>query len=352
MKIGILGGGQLGMMMVEGTTVENLSFLGLDPSKDCPLSFVCKDMIVADYNDITKFEKLVDKTDKVTYEFENVDFELVEKHEDKFPQKLKALKKSRDRFIEKAYASSLELKTPMFKEYNSFLAFEYPCIIKTRTGGYDGKGQVVCKTRNEFDQFSARVEEKYILEEMISFDYEISVVASRDEFGNVETYPITRNEHRNGILHISTVIEVQDSKCLNIARENTTKIINDLDYVGTLAVEYFIKGEEVIFNEYAPRPHNSGHYTIEGCNVSQFTNHVRAISGLEIEKVKLVKPTAMVNILGQHMTLLEKIKEYGFVHLYHKQEAKMNRKMGHITIQKSTYKELNEIIKLIDEVLS
>lgn len=352
MKIGIVGGGQLGMMMVEDSKDKPFEFVGLDPSQNCPLTFETKDMIFAEYCDSDAFKKLIEKVDVATYEFENVDFDLIKKYERKFPQKLKALEKSKNRIIEKNYATKLGIKTPKYHIYNKEYLFTYPVIVKTTTGGYDGKGQFVCNSKEEYNSLPVDTNVEYIIEEKILFDYEISVVATRDQYGTIAYYPITRNTHKNGILHSSKVLVDQEARLTVLAREYTKRLLVDLDYVGTLAVEYFVQGTDVVFNEFAPRPHNSGHYTIEGCNVSQFQNHILAVAGEKVIQPKLLKPTIMFNILGQHMSKIDILKELGNVHLYHKAIANINRKMGHITITAETSEMLETLIKKIEEVLS
>ena len=332
MIIGIIGGGQLGMMMAEAAKEFNHKVIGLDPNIRCSLSYIADKMIVADYNDIESFNRLYKECDVITYEFENVDLELIDKYIDKIPQKSKGLLKSRDRFIEKTYATSLGIKTVGFRMYENELDGFYPSIIKTTTGGYDGKGQHRINCKEDIDHFIAKDDLNYIIEELIDFDYEISVIATRDEFGKVVTYPIPVNTHINGILSVSEVGMNIPSSIVKKATQYTVKLIKSLDYVGTMAIEYFVRGKEVIFNEFAPRPHNSGHYTIEGCAHSQYENHILAITHNKVYEPTLVSKSIMVNILGQHIFFKWPFpKSSSFVHMYHKTESRSNRKMGHIT---------------------
>ncbi|AIO18178.1 N5-carboxyaminoimidazole ribonucleotide synthase [Candidatus Izimaplasma bacterium HR1] len=343
MRIGIIGGGQLGLMMAEAAKKYNHIIVGLDPNECCPLSHVADEMIVGQYNNKELFKEFEEKCDVITYEFENVDMDLVSQYEDKIPQKRAALFYSRNRLTEKAFARDLNIPTAKFLKYDKQLLF-YPSIIKTTTGGYDGKGQWKISKKEDVDQmlFDSNIE--YIIEELVEFDYEISVVASRDSFGNVSFIPIPVNKHRNGILFTSTVFDDIDSLIVSKAKEYTTRIIEDLDYVGTLAVEYFVKGNQVIFNEFAPRPHNSGHYSIEGCSVSQFENHILAITNQKVMKSHLINPTIMINVLGQDNGFIEDISDSSVhYHDYNKTERKNDRKMGHITIVSSTISEAQSI---------
>ena len=348
MNIGIIGGGQLGMMMAEAAKKYGYRIIGLDPNPKCSLSFIADEMIVADYKDKEAFEKLISLSDVVTYEFENVDLKLVKENIDKIPQKSKGLLISRNRLIEKKYANSLGIKTVKFAKIKSKKDIFTPSIIKTITGGYDGKGQFKLDKYSNIDHLSNIDKKEYMIEEFIEFDYEISVIATRDEFGTVVTYPIPVNSHRNGILFTSEVYDEISSVVAQKAKKYTEHIINDLDYVGTLAVEYFVKNNVVIFNEFAPRPHNSGHYSIEGCNVSQFENHVRAIAGLPVVEPVLKQPTIMLNILGQDDVFVETSKEHDVSHHdYYKKDKKHNRKMGHITFQKDTINEVKNVLSNI-----
>jgi 5-(carboxyamino)imidazole ribonucleotide synthase len=352
MIIGIIGGGQLGMMMVESIQDLPFSFVGLEPNKQCPLKEVIDTIYQFDYRDANGFLKFSEQCDIMTYEFENVDYDLMSQYQCKIPQKRKALEVSANRLIEKTFAASLNIPVPYFESYKNDYEYTQPVIIKTVTGGYDGKGQYVVETVDDFNKLNLNKDCQYIIEDKISFDYEISVICTRDQYGNVITFPIPINSHKNGILFKSLITNNQDTIAFNKAIKHTKKIVEKLDYVGTLAVEFFVMKDEVIFNEFAPRPHNSGHYTIEGCSVSQFRNHILAISNEKILEPKLIGPTVMYNILGQDMDKIETLKEFGEIHLYHKDDAKENRKMGHITVVCNSQEKLHEVSKKIEEVLS
>ncbi len=343
MLIGIIGGGQLGMMMAQSAIKIGHEIISLDPNPNCSITMYSKDHIAKDYNDKEALAYMNKVCDVLTYEFENVDLGELSKYIDKLPQGIKALEISRDRVIEKVFAKSLGIEIPKFNIVQSINDVFIPSIIKTTTGGYDGKGQYRITKREEIDHIENIGKVKYICEELIEFDYEISVIATRDKLGSVVFLPIPINKHKSGILHTSTITNDIPSTIQEKAYEYTTKIIQELDYVGTLAVEYFVKGSKVIFNEFAPRPHNSGHYSIEGCNVSQYENHVRAITGEPVIKPRLVKQVIVINVLGQHKDvykLYEDTKDV-YVHDYNKNSDKENRKIGHITYIADTKNQLD-----------
>ena len=344
MRIGIIGGGQLGMMMAEAAKKYDMEVVGLDPSRNCPLSTVADKMIIGKYDDAGLFKKIIDDVDVVTYEFENVNLDLVKTFEKHIPQKAAGLYFSRNRLTEKKYVRKLGIPTPNFQKYTKNYVFTSPVIIKTTEGGYDGKGQYVIKNENDLKQFKKVCSIEYIVEELVPFDYEISVIVSRDKKDKVVCYPIPVNTHVDGILYTSKVDNEIPKEIKEMANKHTVALIKKLDYVGTLAVEYFVVGNKVIFNEFAPRPHNSGHYSIEGCSISQFENHIRAITGMDVLEPELVYPSLMINVLGQDVSRLK--TNYGndvFIHDYQKLESKHNRKMGHLTIVHSDVSKLNTI---------
>jgi len=346
MKIGIIGGGQLGMMMAESALMSGHEVNALDHAWTAPIKAYSKTLLTDGFIHKSGYQKLYEMSDVLTYEFENVSFNWVNHFEDKIPQKVKALEISRHRLIEKDFASKLGIQTPKYELYDAKKTYEFPFILKTTTLGYDGHGQYVVKSQEDLNKIKDIESLELIKEEIVPFDYETSVVLTRDTFGNVVTFPMPKNTHKNGILHISLVNDSIPLVIQEKAKAYASKIITELDYIGTLAVEFFVVGDEVLFNEFAPRPHNSGHYTIEGCDVSQFDNHILAITGEKVVEPKLVSPCVMINILGQDMPKVDTYKdlENVYVHLYHKKEAKHNRKMGHVTIIGSDY---DEILKKI-----
>ena len=347
MNIGIIGGGQLGLMMAEAAKLLNHKIISLDPNPNCPLARISDKHIAADYNDKDAMEQLNDLSDVLTYEFENVDLDLISKYEDKILQGTKALEISRNRLNEKNMAKRLGIETARFHKLIGEEIKFFPCIVKTTTGGYDGKGQYLINDKNTIENFNIDYKKEHIVEEFINFDYEISMILCRDIFDNIEYFPIPVNVHKNNILFTSTVSNTIPSEIQKKVEDYSSRIIEELDYVGTMAIEYFIKGDQVIFNELAPRPHNSGHYTIEACNVSQFYNHILAITHNTILKPVLLKSAIMLNILGQNTEyFLNTANNMDInIHLYGKDEYKENRKIGHITITKNNLEDANVILK-------
>lgn len=345
--IGIIGGGQLGQMMAASAKEKGFKVLILDPTPNCPAAQVSDGQIVAEYDDLSSLIKLAKQSDVLTYEFENVDAETiseVKKYTD-VPQGTKALIVTQNRIREKSFLEDNGFPVVKHAIINSYGDFEraiqeigFPVILKTVEGGYDGKGQI----RIENESFSENEVSELIssgtciLEAQIDLYKEVSVVISANPNGEHSIFPVIENEHRDNILHISNcpaiIKKETDDQCLIVA----SQIASKLNLVGTLCVEFFISSDhEVFVNEIAPRPHNSGHLTIESCNVSQFDTHIIGVCGWPMPKVKLFKSAVMVNLLGQHLQpakdQISAHPEWNF-HDYSKEEAKFNRKMGHITI--------------------
>ena len=352
MKIGIIGGGQLGLMMAEAARKLDFDVIGLDPNIECPLSFVAP-IIVGDYTDKTAFKKLADSCDVLTYEFENVDLDLVHEYAHMIPQKAMALEISKHRIIEKTFAASCDLPIPTFHTFKDKKDITLPCVIKTTTDGYDGKGQYVIKTVKQLEDFTPIKGIEYIVEALIPFDYEVSCIVSRDVFGYTEVQPIPINTHKQGILFLSDVTTDVPKDIIDMITKYTKKLVDALDYIGTLAVEYFVIKDKVIFNEFAPRPHNSGHFSIEGSSVSQFKNHILAICGLPVEKTCLKQPSIMLNLLGHSISVMDRFKfiDNIYFHDYHKSCIKPGRKMGHVTISDSNIIALKKSLLQILEAI-
>lgn len=344
MKIGIIGGGQLGMMMAESAIKQGHTIISLDPNKFCSITKYSSKHIVKNYDDKEAFKELCEESDVITYEFENVNVDLVKKYEHKIPQKSKALSITQNRLTEKSFVKSLGIPVTEFYKYEGYIK-EYPVIIKTTSGGYDGKGQYKIDSQDEVDQFIYNKENEYIVEHLVSFDYEISVILTRDVHGNIDIQPLTKNTHKNGILYISETKFLISNNAVEKAIQHAKEIIIALNYIGTMAIEFFVKGDHIVFNEYAPRPHNSGHNTIEGSTTSQFDNHIRAITGKKIENSSLIANNFMINVLGQDMKFVQTQEKYDecTLHMYHKTETKENRKMGHITCLSVNSKKLDKI---------
>ncbi|ASN07011.1 5-(carboxyamino)imidazole ribonucleotide synthase [Virgibacillus necropolis] len=357
--IGIIGGGQLGRMMAIAAKYMGYQVAVLDPTPNCPTAQVADKQITAAYDDMQAIKQLTKVSDVITYEFENVDLEAatyIEK-KGKLPQGAFALEVTQNREKEKRVMRDAGLPVPDFfiveNEWECKGALEkapYPVVIKTCRGGYDGKGQIKLTSKEDSKEALAFVDkhEHCIIEQWVPFDKEISVVFTRAQSGEIEFFPIGENDHKNHILYQTTVPATISNKVEQKAVDATIKLAEKMNIVGTFAIEMFVNGDDIYLNEMAPRPHNSGHYTIEACNISQFGQHIRAICGLPLTKVKLLQPAIMVNILGedmnqalQHMTS----KAEGNIHLYGKDGVKEKRKMGHITFIAETMEQVNQLVE-------
>ena len=344
--IGIIGGGQLGRMMAVAAKEAGFKVAVLEPTMDSPCGQVADIRIVAPYDDEAALEELAEVSDVITYEFENIDYEGLKRLTEiaYVPQGAELVRITQNRVTEKA--AIVEAGCPVApyivaNTYGELIqkidSIGFPCIVKTARGGYDGKGQQLLQKKEDLPLAEQLFEHSVcIAEGFVPFIKEISVIVQRNGNGDTYCLPVGENIHVHHILHETIVPARVDGKTAAQAEKEAAKIADYLDLVGTLAVEMFVLEDGgIIINELAPRPHNSGHYSIEACNVSQFTQHIRAVCGWPLRKPKLWAPAIMVNVLGQHvMPLTNSISKYpGWsIHLYGKTEAKVNRKMGHVTI--------------------
>lgn len=341
--IGIIGGGQLGLMIAEQAHLLGARVVCLDPAADAPAFAVCDDRIVGRFDDPQAVEELCRRADVVTYEFENVPGDilipLVERYN--IPQGYRPLYDSQDRLREKDNARNNGLLTPRYAAVDDEASLRaavsslgLPAVLKTRTLGYDGHGQAVLRSEEDILRALPMLTVPCILEEFVPFDFEASIVMVSDG-RQVVSFPVGRNVHRDGILDLSIVPAGDGAEVAERMRRESERFMRECGYEGILAIEYFVRGGEIYFNEMAPRPHNSGHYTIEGATTSQFRELVRYLAGMPLEEPRLVAPTVMKNILGQDLETAERIAAEGHegvhVHLYGKTESRPKRKMGHIT---------------------
>lgn len=347
--IGIIGGGQLGLMIAEQAALQGIETIALDPSADAPAFAVVNHSIVARFDDRAALEELCRLSDVVTYEFENVPGELLVELEKRYniKQGFRPLFDSQDRIREKECAREGGLNTPAFEAADDRVSLQraidkigYPCVVKTRTLGYDGHGQALLRSADDFERGAALTEVKCIVEQFVDFDYETSVIAV-GAGDDIVTFPVGQNIHRDGILDLSIVpAPSMSSQTEQQLREQTKRFMRKRGYCGIVAVEYFVKGNEIYFNEMAPRPHNSGHWTIEGCQTNQFAELVRFLVGERLQQPQLKAPTIMKNILGRDLdeALLIESEHHKdlFVHIYGKSESRPLRKMGHITFTNLT----------------
>ncbi len=349
MKIGIVGGGQLGLMIAEAAVKMGHSCIALDPAKDAPAFVVCERGIVAAYDDVKALRELCEASDVVTYEFENIPAEVLEPlcAEYNIKQGCAPLLDSQDRLREKDNARNNGLTPPKYAAVDDMESLEraieevgLPAVLKSRRMGYDGRGQAVLRTAEDVAAAADLLRVPCILEEFITFDYEVSTVVVRSEEG-ATIFPVGQNIHKRGVLDLSIVPAPKLSDELREhIEQQSVKFMEGCGYYGILAIEYFVRGDEVLFNEMAPRPHNSGHYTIEGCTESQFSELVRFLTCEPLKGAQLVsKHVLMKNILGEdYAEALRLEAEYklgenpeAHVHIYGKSECKPGRKMAHIT---------------------
>lgn len=372
-KIGIIGGGQLGKMMILDAKRLDYYFVILDPTKNCPADSIADEHIIAGFDDMDAMLLLASKVDVVTYEFEHINVDALRKMEDgghKVYPSSETLFHIQNKFHQKNWLKQHGLPVPDFidiKSYDDLLKapdiFGYPLILKTCTGGYDGKGNAVIHNESEikeaFDSLGS-LSLPLMVEEFIPFEKEVSILVCQNTKGDVEVFPIAENVHVNSILDETTVpakiSEESKNKAMDIARK-TSKVFKAY---GMLCIELFVlKSGDILINELAPRPHNSGHYTIEGCYTSQYEQHIRAILGLPLGNPNLIRPTAMKNIIGNinGKAIVKGLDEaYSVpnvkIHIYGKEEVKVGRKMGHITATGNTIEEALEEVRFAHSKIS
>ncbi|WP_129690691.1 5-(carboxyamino)imidazole ribonucleotide synthase [Gottfriedia acidiceleris] len=344
--IGIIGGGQLGRMMALSAKEMGYKIAVLDPTPNSPCGQVSDIEITAEYSNIEAIKQLAKVSDVITYEFENIDVNALEYLDEHsyLPQGSELLKLTRNRLTEKTAIQNLGIKVAPFRLVENEEQFSeavrkigLPAVLKTTTGGYDGKGQVVLRSEEDFVEALELVKKQQcILEGWVPFEKELSIIVARNSNGEVSTFPIAENVHINQILHTSSVPANTSKSVIETAENYAKKVASSFHLVGVLAIELFVtEDEQVYINELAPRPHNTGHYTMEAVETSQFKQHIRAVCNLPLGNTELLKPVVMVNILGEHVEEVLNVMQNDStlnVHLYGKEESKKGRKMGHINI--------------------
>lgn len=352
--IGVLGAGQLARMLALAGTPLGFKFLYVDPSHSSPASLL-GEQIVAPFEDATALQKLADSSDLITYEFENIPVSVVRKlaqTRSVFPPPI-ALESSQDRLLEKQFFNQHGIDTAPFYPVDdqpsleqAIAVLKLPLILKTRRFGYDGKGQFLVKSLEDaITAFNQLGQKGIIAEGFVKFDRELSCIAVRGIDGATFFYPLVENFHHEGILRLSLAPAQVHAADLNLqASAQVGRILQALDYVGILAVEFFEKEGKLIANEMAPRVHNSGHWTIEGAETSQFENHIRAVAGLPLGDPKPRGFSAMINIIGSMPDATKVLKIPGaHLHDYGK-EPRIGRKLGHLTIRADSLEELNRTL--------
>ena len=351
--IGVLGGGQLGRMLALEARPMGYRVLVLDPNADAPAAQIADEAIVAPLDDADAVRELGRRSDVVTFEWENAAVEPLRELAERVPLRPgpEVLAVAQHRGREKDTARRLGLPTAPYRLIRSWEELRQaigeigtPAVLKTTRGGYDAKGQATLSSPADAEAAYARLisgQTELILEAWIDFRMELSVICARTEGGEMRVFPVGENVHRNGILESTAVpARIEES----VAREAGAigeAMAEGLGVVGVIAVELFLdKQDRLLVNEIAPRPHNSGHYTIEGCCVSQFGQQLRAACNLPLGSTELLRPSAMVNLLGEEIGTGEWLRGTGAaladpavaLHLYGKREARPGRKMGHLTV--------------------
>lgn len=340
--IGILGGGQLGRMLAVAASRLGFRTCIFEPGADCPASHVAHRHIQAAYEDESALRDFAESVDIITYEFENIPtsaLNILEALRPVYPDRT-ALRISQDRLVEKAFLNDLGLQTAPFAAVDdaddlaeAIAEIGLPAILKTRRFGYDGKGQARLTDPADAPQGLADMAgAPAILEGFVDFSHEVSVIAARNAAGEVACYDPGENVHRGGILRTTTVparlSQAQRTDAVLLA----AKILNKLDYVGVMGVELFVTPQGLIVNEIAPRVHNSGHWTQQGCAVDQFEQHIRAITGWPLGNGSRQLDVVMENLIGEDMDRVPDLARdsTASLHLYGKAEVKAGRKMGHV----------------------
>ena len=365
-KIGIIGGGQLGKMMILEAKKLGSYITVLDPTKNCPASSICDEHIVANFDDKNALLNLAKKSDIITYEFEHIDYAYLlelEKDGHKIYPSPKCLEIIQNKFTQKTMLKKHNIPVAEFLPVHSIddiekigEMFSYPIVLKSCTGGYDGKGNYIIKSVNDISKAYKTLNKNgntsLMVEKFVPFKMEISVLACGGIDKQVKIYPVGNNIHINNILHKTMVPANISDKTKDIAIDIANKIINIFNGVGIFRVEFFVAEDgQVLVNEIAPRPHNSGHYTIEGCKTNQFENHIRAILNLPLGDTSLINPSVMINLLGEEgyngnctvLGIIDALKLYNVkLHIYGKEKTAPKRKMGHLTCTANSLEDANK----------
>ena len=340
--LGILGGGQLGSMLCIAAKKLNIKTIVFCNDAEAPAQNFCNKFIFANYDNKEKINEFINELDFVTYEFENIPYETLNEINKLKPvlPKPSVNRLIQHRLAEKDFINKLNIRTTRYvsvEKKSEVEALEdfLPGILKTTTLGYDGKGQYPINSIDELNSLNIDFSKGYILEKLVKLKKEISIIITRFNNLKYEIYEPIENTHEDQILKYSKIPADINDKIFNQSKEWATLIAEELKYIGTLCVEFFIdRNDNLYVNEIAPRVHNSGHLTINAYNVSQFENHVRAVCGLEQISLKKLSNAKMINLIGDQISPYRKMKKLNdneFFFDYLKKEIKKKRKMGHIT---------------------
>ncbi|MGP3778664.1 5-(carboxyamino)imidazole ribonucleotide synthase [Halanaerobium saccharolyticum] len=363
-KIGIIGGGQLGKMMILEAKKMGFYVTILDPTKKCPAHSIADQHLVADFDDREAIRKLAEQSDLITYEFEHIGVEPLKELEAegyKIYPTARSLEIIQNKYHQKNILKQDQIAVPNFVKVTNPAEireaaekFGYPVMLKSCTGGYDGKGNALISSPEEvetaFQELGAG-KAPLMAEKYIPFKKEISIIAARGLTGEMKVYPVGENDHQDNILYETKVPAEISAELKQKAEEFAREVLKVFEGIGIFCVEMFLtEDNQLLVNEIAPRPHNSGHYTIEGCVTSQFEQHVRAITALPLGDTTLLRPTVMRNILGsgkegkaEVIGLDPALAVEGVeVHIYQKTVSRPGRKMGHLTVTAASLEEAAE----------
>lgn len=365
--LGIIGGGQLGMMLTEAARKmpEHISrVIVLDPTKNCPAAKVGADQIVADFKDESAIKELATKSDILTYEIESGNSEILKKLENECeinpsPHTLQIIQ---DKFIQKSFLAENNIQVEDFVEIeslsdlqNKIKKFGFPVLLKARRDAYDGRGNYKINSESEIRKaFEFIGNRKMFLEKFVDFKMEVSVIAARNTKGEITTYPLVENIHEENILRMTIAPARVLSDISKKAKQVATKTMQVLKGAGVFGIEMFVtQNNEILINEIAPRVHNSGHHTLESSKTSQFEQHLRAILGLKLGDTTILHPTVMYNILGpkefsgkyKPVSVNEKNV---FLKMYGKNESKPKRKLGHFNVVGTDSQTINDLLEKVN----
>lgn len=367
-RLGIIGGGQLGMMITEAA--KNLSehiseITVLDPTENCPAAQAGAKQIVGDFKDELAILKLAEQSDIITYEIESGNTDVLSKLKAKIEPSPSTLGIIQDKFSQKTFLSENELPVSQFYEITSLddlhekiKELGLPVLLKSRRDAYDGRGNFKITSSDEIEKAYHHFDGKSLMvEKFVNFKMEVSVIAARNTKGDIATYPLVENIHENNILKMTIAPARTSDDVISNAGDIAKKTMEVLKGAGVFGVEMFIdQDDKIIINEIAPRVHNSGHHTLQSCKTSQFEQHLRAILGLELGSTDLVHKTVMCNILGPDgfegkYKPVQLEKDGVYLKMYRKDVSKPQRKLGHFNVvDLNDSKDVSELLEMADEI--
>ena len=357
--VGIFGGGQLGRMLAQAALPLGIQCTFYEATQDCPAAALGK---VIELGQPDSLQQFAGSADVFSLEFENTplaDVDVLTQQHVLYPPR-QALATAQNRLLEKALFDKLAIPVAPYSAIHSLQDLQQaastqglPLVVKTATGGYDGKGQFVVREAAQIEQAWQELGKAapLVAESFVTFSREVSIIAVRGQDGEVRTWPLAENHHHHGILSHSIVPAPHSENLLPVAQDYITRLLNHLQYVGVLTLELFVTEQGLLANEMAPRVHNSGHWSIEGAVCSQFENHMRAVAGLPLGSTQLLKPSVMINIIGKHPDSRAVLALNGaHLHLYGKTE-RAGRKLGHITLVPTDSASLSSLCRQLAVIL-